>query len=222
MTSLDSIILNLCRKGGFTLCEVSVIFKTDHFLIRHKETENGIGSNRHFVTPGEARFVARFDASGAYRPLKGAPTLPRDWELHLKTASEVRQALDYIYPGAIGLFAQLQCRKALPVSFSETASRQTGMYRIVGTISDDLADETIADVCHPSKCLRTILWETRPGIRPKHLPPEKFAIPQNQIRPEALEVPFLCLEPCNLLIAACRKAIKRAERSAVKSPQPAA
>jgi hypothetical protein len=102
------------------------------------------------------------------------------------------------------------------------------MYRIAARISDAQIDDLVADFCRSQDgCLRTILWkrDQRGAIASTRLPKEKFDPTWDQVQapvePGAsalakatadkailATIPLLCQEPCNLLVAACRKVVK--------------
>ncbi len=214
---LDLFLSSLLEQGPFVLGQIRVeaLHKAEEpgralWRIAHIDTPPG-SVNRTFYEAREARFIARYDSTGAYRPLKGSPNLPTDWELLLTSITEVRLALDDIYPAALGMLVAKGNGDLRVVPFTEKAGRQTGMYRIVGIMEPDLADRVVAEACAPDKCLRTILRQIRPGTPPPGLPPEKFP-PDTADLTQNGKLPFLCAEPCNLLIAACRTAIKREQK----------
>jgi hypothetical protein len=96
------------------------------------------------------------------------------------------------------------------------------MYRVAAKISDAQINDLVADFCRSDGgCLRTILWKRdRNGtIASTKLPKEKFdpvmadcsphsAGDVRGSRSEAATIPLLCQEPCNLLVAECRKVVK--------------
>lgn len=137
--------------------------------------------------PEDARDLAIFDDAGAYRPLKTAPNLRHSWQLRLATLDELRVALDFFYPAAIGTWLAHQRGEILPVSLRETLGRQTGMYRVTQLITDAQAEEVIRTTCAEG-CLRRRLWTLNEAAPGRHI--------------ESLTV--LCAEACNLLVAACR------------------
>jgi len=49
----------------------------------------------------DLRALAQFTASGAFRPLKAAPSLPAGWWLRVKDDAELDAALNQLYPGTI-------------------------------------------------------------------------------------------------------------------------
>jgi hypothetical protein len=92
------------------------------------------------------------------------------------------------------------------------------MYRIAAKISDAQIDDLVADFCRSKDgCLRTILWkrDQRGAIASTRLPQDKFDPACDQVQAPSgpgsatlATVPLLCQEPCNLLVAACRKVVK--------------
>jgi hypothetical protein len=181
-------------------------------LQRYQETENAIE-------------IAKYDDAGNYRPLKTAPNLRHGWRLELATVDELRRALDYFYPSRLAVFAAWKRGYLKTTALRETLDRQSGMYRAAAKISDPQINDLVADFCRSdSGCLRTILWQRdRNGvIASTKLPKEKFDPGVDQAaacsrRPagdaraslsEAATVPLFCQEPCNLLVAECRKVVK--------------
>jgi hypothetical protein len=181
-------------------------------LQRYQETENAIE-------------IAKYDDAGNYRPLKTAPNLRHGWRLELATVDELRRALDYFYPSRLAVFAAWKGGYLKTTALRETLDRQSGMYRVAAKISDPQINDLVADFCRSdSGCIRTILWgRDRNGvIASTKLPKEKFDPGVDQAaacsrRPagdarashsEAATVPLFCQEPCNLLVAECRKVVK--------------
>jgi sirohydrochlorin cobaltochelatase len=169
--------------------------------------------------------IAKYDDAANYRPLKTAPNLRHGWRLELATLEELRRALDYFYPSRLALFAAWKSGHLKTTALRDTLDRQSGMYRVAAKISDPQINDLVADFCRSdSGCLRTILWKRdRNGvIASTKLPNEKFDPAYDQVmacsrRPagdarashsEAVTVPLLCQEACNLLVAECRKVVK--------------
>ncbi len=170
--------------------------------------------------------IAKHDDAGNYRPLKTAPNMRHGWRLDLATVEELRRALDYFYPGRLAVFAAWKTGNLQTTPLRETLDRQSGIYRVAAKISDSQINDTVADFCRSDGgCLRTILWRRdRSGaIASTNLPKEKFDPAYDQVmavcsrRPagdahasqsEAVTVPLLCQEACNLLVAECRKVVK--------------
>jgi sirohydrochlorin cobaltochelatase len=175
---------------------------------------------RTFHSAEDAIELSKFDDSGHYRPLKTAPNLARGWRLELARPEELQRALDYFYPGRLAVFLAWKTGQLHTTPLRETLDRQSGMYRVAAKISDDQIDNVVGDFCRSDGgCLRTILWRrdqlgTIPSAK---LPLEKFDPACDQIKalgrpgsatPATATIPLLCQEPCNLLVAECRKMVK--------------
>jgi sirohydrochlorin cobaltochelatase len=173
-----------------------------------------------FRSPEDVLEITRYDDSGNYRPLKTAPNLARGWRLKLARPEELQRALDYFYPGRLAVFLAWKTGQLHTTPLRETLDRQSGMYRVAAKISDDQIDNVVGDFCSSDGgCLRTILWRrdqlgTIPSAK---LPLEKFDPACDQIKalgrpgsatPATATIPLLCQEPCNLLVAECRKMVK--------------
>jgi sirohydrochlorin cobaltochelatase len=148
----------------------------------------------------EARELARYDDSGKFRPLHSAPTLKHGWELHLGSLDELRLALDFFYPAAVGSASRLEKGSLSATPLRELLGRQTGMYRFTNTISDDHAFSMVAKTCASKNCLRRILWP---------LTPEQ-PLPTDESKAQTGAIPLLCLEACPHIVSAARKVAKEA------------
>ena len=191
------------------------------FQLRHREDAGAAAITERFHLAEDALEIARFDDDGNYRPLKTAPNLRRGWNLELPGEKDLRAALDFFYPGRLAVFLALKANRFETTPLRETLGRQTGMYKIAANISDEQLDCLIAGFCRSDGgCLRTILWKRDSGgaIPSTKLPPEKYDPDYDQAltggaEPIGANVPLLCQESCNLLVAECRKVVK-GERTA--------
>jgi sirohydrochlorin cobaltochelatase len=188
---------------------------------RDDETRNDL---KLFHSAEDAIEIARYDDAGNYRPLKTAPTLPHGWRLELATLDALRHALDYFYPGRLAVFAAWKSGQLQTTPLRKTLDRQSGMYRVAAKISDEQIDCVVGDFCRSDGgCLRTILWkrDKQGTVASTKLPQEKFDPAFDQTKaggrpgsatPAATAtqatIPLLCQEPCNLLVAECREAVK--------------
>ena len=163
-----------------------------------------------YTSPTDARDIAHYDEAGQFRPLKTAPNLKRGWLLRLADDDEVRLALDFIYPAALGLLRHFQDGTLHPVPLRETLGRQTGMYRFSNTISDDDAVRLVACECDArTKCLRRITWQLD-ATRPLH-PLQTAKLPPMNPPPD--DLPLICVEACTHIVSAARE-IARANQAA--------
>jgi sirohydrochlorin cobaltochelatase len=148
-----------------------------------------------------AREIANLDEANQFRPLHAAPTLRHGWQLWLPDEANVRLALDFFYPAALGFWEHHQAGTLEPVALRDTLGRQTGMYRFANSIRDDQAQQMVACECDPvKKCARRIVWPLTPEQPLTDLPPEKLLaspLPSD-------EIPVLCVEACTHLVSAAR------------------
>jgi sirohydrochlorin cobaltochelatase len=189
------------------------------FRLSHRSDVETAKKLQRFSSPEDALELSRFDDAGQYRPLKTAPNLRRGWTMELDTADKVWRALDYFYPGRLEILAAYKANRLSITALRETLGRQSGMYRIAATIPDAKLDDVVGEFCRSDGgCLRTILWKrAESGAIPStKLPPEKFdpshdqATANSPALSDAVHLPLLCQEACNLLVAECRKAVKGA------------
>jgi len=197
------------------------------FVLLHRDDES-LDQLQTYQDAENAIEISKYDDSGDYRPLKTAPNLRHGWRLELAAVEELRRALDYFYPSRLAVFAAWKSGYLKTTALRETLDRQSGMYRVAAKISDPQINDLVAGFCRSdSGCLRTILWKRdRNGvIASTKLPKEKFDPLYDQVmaacsrRPagdahashgEAATVPLFCQEPCNLLVAECRKVVQGA------------
>jgi sirohydrochlorin cobaltochelatase len=207
----------------FCFGQILVRKTADHFVLCHRddETHNDLEI---FQDPEDAIEIARYDDAGNYRALKTAPNLRHAWRMELRTSDGLKHALDHFYPGRVAIFVEWQRGQLRTTPLLETLDRQSGMYRIAAKISDAQINDLVADFCRSNGgCLRTILWkrDQRGAIASAKLPKQKFDPSNDQTRALSepgsptpatgtapATVPLLCQEPCNLLVAACRKVVK--------------
>src|SRR5437773_5650970 len=204
---LGQLLARKTASGGF------IVSNRDDKLLDQLQT---------FRDEEDAIEIAKYDDAGHYRPLKTAPNMRHGWRLDLATVEELHRALDYFYPGRLAVFAAWKSGNLQTTPLRDTLDRQSGMYRVAAKISDAQIDDLVADFC-PSNggCLRTILWkrDARGTIASTKLPTEKFdpacdqASALNPPGTPTATVPLLCQEACNLLVAECRKMVKRESAS---------
>jgi sirohydrochlorin cobaltochelatase len=187
------------------------------FVVVHRD-DQAMGQLQTYKDAERAAAIAKYDDAGNYRPLKTAPNLRHGWQLQLATFDEVRRAVDCFYPGRLQAFVAWKAGRLKTTVLRETLDRQSGMYRVAAKISDPQIDDIVANFCRSdSGCLRTILWKrNRNGaIASTKLPKNKFdplydqsAVSTPPAAAGPANVPLLCQEACNLLVAQCRKIVK--------------
>jgi sirohydrochlorin cobaltochelatase len=203
---------------AFTFGQVLVVpIAPAGFRLSHREDRESSHFSESFSRPEDALAIARADDAGLYRPLKTAPNLRHGWSLDIADVADVYRALDFFYPGRLAVLHAHQNSRLNITPLRETLDRQSGMYRVAGKITDEQLNELIGNFCRSDGgCLRTILWSRdQSGAAPStKLPASKYDPDYDQGaticgQPTgARNVPLLCQESCNLLIAACRNVVK--------------
>jgi sirohydrochlorin cobaltochelatase len=211
MSSND--LRRLIENRYLAIGELEFTQTTEGYRLYHRADRNRLSTVKVLRSVKEARELAKYDRQGAYRPLKGAPNLASGWVLELPSLEDLERALNYFYPAAIGAWRAYREKKASSVSLRETLERQTGMYRVAQKIGPQQAVELVNDFCRSEgHCLRTILWPIEPEQVAKFLPPTKSDPWFDQTGEGRKTIPYLCLEGCNLLVAAARKVVLSNQR----------
>ncbi|ELY85077.1 DR2241 family protein [Natrialba taiwanensis] len=140
--------------------------------------------------PRAAREIATDDEDGRYRPLKTAPTLETGWAFTGLSGTELVDAVGFFYPATIANWHREQEGTLDVDHWSETASRQSGIYEVVSELPREAVDWMAEACCVDSQCLRRREWEYEEG---------------DDLDPDGGDGPFPCREPCSLVIAAARK-----------------
>jgi len=206
-------LARLITAGYNALGELEFAETSTGYRLYHWADRNSLREARVYRSPKDVREIAKYDSSGAYRPLKGAPNLPRGWVLELPKIEDLKRALDVFYPGAIATWLAFRQGNTQPVCLRQTLNRQTGMYRVTRKLTDDQAQSLVKEACRSdSRCLRTILWGIDADHPPDFLPASKSDPSVDQTGQKRAAVPFLCLEACNLLVAAARATVKKSSR----------
>jgi sirohydrochlorin cobaltochelatase len=192
----------LCSFLSSGPCLIGQVRILPDYSLSHVE-DAGKAELETFTDPHDAIEIARYDDAGKYRPLKTAPNLRHGWRLVLRNLHETSLALDFLYPAALGTALAFARSELRPVDLRETLARQTGMYAVVRKITDEQAESLVATACnHKDGCLRHILWSISPGN------PTSLSRRGSEVQPSENEIPILCAEACNLLVAAGRKIVK--------------
>ena len=169
----------------------------DAYELRHRDDLEKPASALAAVADLPAlREIVKADATGNFRPLRGAPTLRPGWRLGPLMPGELLAALNVLYPVALAFWAAQKAGTLAVTGFPETARRQTGMYRIVQIATASQLERAVAEVCEKG-CLRCRLWQSGPAS--SHRP----------LGAKADELPLLCPEACNYFVAQLREQIVR-------------
>jgi sirohydrochlorin cobaltochelatase len=166
-----------------------------------------------YTSAEDARALSFFDDKNVYRPLKTAPTLKHGWRLVLETGEDLRRALDFFYPSMTALwFVHLQ-NHLHAVPLRETLNRQTGMYAASKRLQDEEGQELVGEACASGACEKRVLWSFAPKQPLTRLATEKCSAEPRRTASGSWEIPLLCHEACNILVAACREVVKKRERA---------
>lgn len=213
-TAIETWIANGLKIVG----QLSIISLTEGgYELRHIEDSDKSDLDT-FHSSQKARALSFFDDAGEYRPLKTAPNLKHGWRLVLKDASELRAALDHFYPAMTAVWLSHLHDALAPVSLRDTLNRQTGMYAATKRLQDDEGQELVGRACASSACTKRILWDFGAGQPLTHLKADKLPPASSGVATSQIEMPLLCHEACNILVAACREVVKKRERAAGPPP----
>ena len=206
---------DLCRSGVRRMGELEFqadvsnhFFSLTHWRDAARAGEPDFGGLERHDGPSAARGLACFTEDGHYRFTKGQTNMKRGWVMVLEGEEELRQALDQFYPAGVGLFLALQ-RGTLEVeNLRDKLQRQSGMYRLAGTIRDAVVQQLVREVCGPGHaCAKRILWQIDANTPLEDSEASRFSgIPDGLRENEA--IPLLCREACNHFVEECRKAVK--------------
>jgi hypothetical protein len=206
-------LARLIKNGYGALGELEFAESSSGYLLYHWADRKSLPEMRVYRSIEDARQIAKYDSGGAYRPLKGAPNLPRGWLIELSNIETLKRALDDFYPGAIATWLAYQAGTVHPICLRQTLHRQSGMYRVTRHLTNEQAQNLVRVTCPSnSRCLRTILWGIEEKQPPDFLPSAKSDPAIDQTGQKRATIPFLCMEACNLLVAAARTSMKKSTR----------
>jgi sirohydrochlorin cobaltochelatase len=169
------------------------VIKPGFVLLHEKDDENDTALAR-LQTLSELREWILLDGEGCFRPLRAAPNLRRGWIYRASSVEEVHAALDYLYPAELAN-EWLWREGKLPVTpWRETAERQSGRFRIVRELPAPEVLDLVGHYCERG-CLKTRLWA--PAAESVNVQPG--------------QLPLLCPEACNFLVAKAREKLKGEE-----------
>jgi hypothetical protein len=190
--ALDAFIARVSPEIVFAEAMVRKVL--DGFDLRHV-TDCDAPTLR-LVSADQLREIAQFTAHKQFRPLKSAPTLQRGWHFLARNASELEHALQCLYPAGVADWFAAQCPAPPVTNYRDFAARQTGMYRVAASLSDEQVAHVARAGCHKRFCLKRRLWRVE-GLAPDETS-EKSLIP--------------CLEPCAVLLEFARVAARIEQR----------
>lgn len=125
------------------------------YELRHESDAERAADELRPIDPVELTEIARSDANGEYRPLRGAPTLQRGWRLAADADAIVR-AIDDVYPASVANWDRARTDELEPIHFSEMAKRQTGHLEALTEATPDSVSEAVREHCQD--CLKRRCW----------------------------------------------------------------
>lgn len=170
--------------GTFQLGELTIVRDGEAAVIRGP----GRGDARIPPDPDAVRDFVSQDASGRYRPLASARSLPHGWQVTCETSSDLAAVVDAIYPLALAHVEQWRAGSLRVIPLADTLSRQTARYAVSNELTPAGRDATAESLC--GRCVKQPLWR-----RPSDPPP---------IDAPLQTIP--CPEPCSVLVSLCREA----------------
>lgn len=167
------------------------------FELTHHE-DNPAADLTVYSAPTDAEELARLTDAGDYRPLKSAPTLRHGWRLGPLDSAALCLAVNGFYPASIVFWHQAREGRLAIVPWAETASRQTGMFRVARQLTAAQAQNAAWACCESAVCLKRPLWDLDPEI------PLDIDRGQGEL---------VCREACSLFVSMAR-AVVTSERPA--------
>jgi hypothetical protein len=116
------------------VAQVLILRLSEGFELRHALDRDCPGHELKTLRLEEIRALAQQTGKGAFRPLKAAPNLARGWRFAARGETELGEALDRLYPGAISDWHSVECGIASPTHFRDFSGRQSGMYRVTSKL----------------------------------------------------------------------------------------
>lgn len=95
-------------------------------------------------------------AAQGFRPLATSTDLPGGWEIVVERPSMLPAIVETVYPGVIADWANYRHNILSVETLEMTAARQTGMYRQLAVLNNDLRARCMAETC--GKCVRQPTW----------------------------------------------------------------
>lgn len=173
----------------WVFCQILMRRADAGFDLRHELDRDEDCGKLKRLRIADLRALAQTTATGAFRPLKSAPNLPRGWQAHARSIPELADALEYLYPGGMADWLAAQSERPPVTSYREFTNRQTGMYRTTTFLDDHQAAIMARACCDRRFCLKRRLWTV--GDLEADEAESKTILP--------------CLEPCAVLLEFARK-----------------
>ena len=215
MRSLPETIAGWVRDGFSLIGQIRITSNPGgSFELRHREDVNVHGLEE-FQGSRAARDLSFFDEARNYRPLKTAPNLRRGWSLIVADAEDLRLALDHFYPAMTALWRSHLEASLSSVPLRDTLDRQTGMYAASKRLQDEEGLHLVASACNSQTgCMKRKLWPFAKTMDLAGFSSLERSADVLTLDSGEKEIPLLCHEACNILVAACRETVKKREKAA--------
>jgi sirohydrochlorin cobaltochelatase len=215
MRSLPETIAGWVHDGFSLIGQIRITSRPEgSFELRHRE-DVAVHGLEEFRGPSAARDLSFFDEARNYRSLKTAPNLRRGWSLIVETPEDLRLALDHFYPAMTALWRSQLEASLSSVPLRDTLDRQTGMYAASKRLQDEEGLQLVASACNSQTgCMKRMLWPFTKTVELTGFSRLERSADVLTLDSGEKEIPLLCHEACNILVAACRETVKKRERAA--------
>lgn len=160
------------------------------------DQENALDELDVHVDPLEARYIAKYDDHGEYRPLKGATTLRSGWVYPGLRYEKLLKTVDFIYPSSIVNWFLERTDQLDVTHYREAADRHTGMFQVIDHIDSDQLETVTARCCTDENCLKRRRWQ-------------ETAEQEISVDPGNGEIP--CREACQVMINEARDVVSSSD-----------
>gem|GEM_PF-56137 len=143
-----------------------------------------------YTRPADARHLAKYDAEGAYRPLRYSPSLRSGWRFSALTGAQVCQVIENFYPTTIDDWYRERTHRTEVTHFRDRVARQSGMYARLAALDSAQLTAAVEETCCDRHCLKRRLWQES----------ESQAIPLS-----CGEGILPCPAPCSVVLEAARR-----------------
>jgi sirohydrochlorin cobaltochelatase len=148
--------LDLLRIIQFPFCYGQVIVerRDQAFMIRW--TEDKDQELQQIETPAVLREFLAYDANGNFRALRTGTDLRGGWQVEVEGYERLLAVLETIYPGVWIDYTQHQEGKLPVQTVQQVVERQTGLYKRVGRLPENLLPGLVK--AHCGLCVRNPTW----------------------------------------------------------------
>jgi hypothetical protein len=206
--SLTNALTQALDSGVDQIGQLRILRDAKGSIRLHHIDDLNLDSLKVHTDPEDAREIGLYTPGGDYRFTKGELSLPTGWIFHLESIDELRRALDLFYPASLGLWKAWKDGSIRVQNLREKLNRQSGMYRHARSVSDQGAQELVANLCGPAnKCVKKILWQLDEDQALDDTEASRFNGIVNDAD-ESSAIPMVCQEACNFFVSEARKKSK--------------